>query len=80
MAQTQPSPAPIPGIEWIQRVALLRTTLARMARYTQQMQKELAAGELNTAHARQLGQAVLTVVEQAAAISADAERTARSAA
>ena len=77
MARTPPSPARRPDVTFIQQSALLRTTLARIRRYTQQMADDLDAGELNIAHADQLGQAVLTALREAAAISARAEQAAR---
>jgi hypothetical protein len=67
-----------PDIAFIQQSALLRTTLARIKRYTQQMTDDLDRGELNVAHADQLGQAVLTALRESASIAARAELTARS--
>ena len=74
MARTPPTPDP----SVIQHTALLRMTLVHIARYTQQMQDDLDAGELNLAHADQLGQSVLTVLRESALISARAEIAARS--
>ena len=75
MART--TPLTVPDISFIQQSALLRTTLARIKRYTQQMSDDLERGELNVAHADQLGQAVLTALRESAAISARAEQAAR---
>ena len=66
------------GITQIQQTALLRTTLERMARYTEQMQADLDNGVINLAHADQLGRSVLTALREAASISARAEHAARS--
>ena len=77
MARTPPFTAPGPGIAWTQQSALLRTTLARIQRYAQQMTDDLGRGELNIAHADQLGQAVLTALRESASISARAEQAAR---
>jgi hypothetical protein len=52
-----------------QHTALLRTTLKTIARYTKQMQDDLDVGELNIAHADQLGRSVLTALREAASIS-----------
>ena len=76
MARTTPLTAP--DVSFIQQSALLRTTLARIKRYTQQMTDDLERGELNVAHADQLGQAVLTALRESAAIAARAELAARS--
>ena len=70
MAQTH-------GITQVQQTALLRTTLARIARYTQQMEDDLDDGNVNLAHADQLGRSVLTALREAASISARAEHAAR---
>jgi hypothetical protein len=74
MAQTPPYQ---PSLTRIQQTALLRTTLARIARYTQQMQSDLDVGELNIAHADQLGRSVLTALREAASITARDEHEAR---
>ena len=63
--------------EWMQRTALLRTTLTTMARYNRQMQDDLDRGELNLAHADQLGRSVLVALREAAGLSARAEDAAR---
>ena len=76
MART--TPLTDPGIAWTQQSALLRTTLARIRRYTQQMLEDLDRGELNVAHADQLGQAVLTALRESASIAARAELAAKS--
>ncbi len=73
MAQT----APGPDTARIQQTALLRTTLARIIRYAQQMQDDMDAGELNIAHADQLGRSVLTALRESASIGARAEIAAR---
>ena len=78
MAQTPPRTAP--DITSMQETALLRMTLQRMARYVKQMQDDLDSGELNLEHADQLGQSALTVLRNAAGISARAEKAARPAA
>ena len=78
MARTTPLTAVDPGIAWTQQSALLRTTLARIGRYQQQMLADLDRGELNVAHADQLGQAVLTALRESASIAARAELAARS--
>ena len=75
MAQTLPGPRP--DTTRIQQTALLRTTLARIIRYAQQMQDDLDTGELNIAHADQLGRSVLTARREAASIGARAEIAAR---
>ena len=76
MARTPPLTAP--DVSFTQQSALLRTTLARIKRYTQQMLEDLDRGELNVAHADQLGQAVLTALRESAAIAARAELAAKS--
>ena len=77
-ALAQPPIFLAPDAAFAQQSALLRTTLARIKRYTQQMTDDLEAGELNIAHADQLGQAVLTALRESALISARAEVAARS--
>ncbi len=72
-----PVPVPRPGIAQLQHTALLRTTLARITRYAEQMRADLDAGEMNLAHADQLGHSVLTVMREAASIAARAEHAAR---
>ena len=83
MAQTPPAPrlTGIAGddIAWMQQTALLDTTLTRIIRYAQLMQAGLRKGELDIAHADQLGQAVLTVLRESASISARAEMVAKAA-
>ena len=74
MAQTPPGPREIAEI---QHTLLLRTTLTRIIRYAGQMQADLDAGQLNIAHADQMGQAVLTALREAASIGARAELAAR---
>jgi hypothetical protein len=73
-----PAHGPRPDVARIQQTALLRTTLTRMMRYGQQMLTELDQGELNLAHADQLGRSALTVLREAASISARSEHAARS--
>lgn len=74
---TATRPRPRRDTEWMQRTALLRATLTTMARYNQQMQDDLDNGELNIAHADQLGRSVLVALREAAAISARAEDAAK---
>lgn len=74
MAQTVP---PAPGAAQMQQTALLSTTLARIIRYAEQMQDDLGGGQVNLAHADQLGRSVLTALREAASISARAEHAAR---
>lgn len=57
----------------MQHTALLTTTLARIIRYAEQMQADLKAGQVNLAHADQLGRSVLTVLRESASIAARAE-------
>ena len=70
MAQTH-------GITQVQQTALLRTTLAIIVRKANQMQDDLDDGNVNLAHADQLGRSVLTALREAASISARAEHAAR---
>lgn len=77
----QSTAGPHPGdIAWAQQAALLDTTLTRIIRYATQMQADLRAGEINLAHADQLGHAVLTTLKQASVIADRAETAARTAA
>ena len=69
MAQTH-------GITQVQQTALLRTTLAIIVRKANQMQDDLDDGNVNLAHADQLGRSVLTALREAASISARAEHAA----
>ena len=82
LARTLPTSEPrkmdIASSAEMQHTALLRTTLARIIRYAEQMQADLRADELNLAHADQLGQAVLTALRESASICARAEVAARS--
>ena len=71
---TQPA---YPDVTQFQQTALLRTTLARIVRYAQQMEDDLDDGNVNLAHADQLGRSVLTALREAASISARAEHAAR---
>ena len=81
MPHTAAGPRTDPGdIAWAQQTALLDTTLTRIIRYAQLMQADIRKGELNLAHADQLGHATLTVIKQAAAISERTEIAARNAA
>ena len=67
-AQTPPSIGPDPGqIAWIQRTALLDTTLDIIIRKAADMKADLRKGEIDTAKADHLGHATLVVVKQAAA-------------
>lgn len=78
MARTPQIPDPRPfDTAAAQHTALLRTTLARIIRYAEQMQTDLDVGELNVAHADQLGRSVLTALREAASIGARAEHAAR---
>ena len=78
MAETPPPPRP-DDIAWMQQTALLDTTLTRIIRYAQLMQAGLRQGELDIAHADQLGRSVLTALREAAALTARAEIAAREA-
>jgi hypothetical protein len=79
LARTPPTSDPRKfDIAAAQHTALLRTTLARITRYAEQMKADLDGGELNLAHADQLGQAVLTALRESASICARAEVAARS--
>ena len=75
MAETPPS-----DIAWIQQTALLDTTLTRIIRYAQLLQAGLRAGEIDLAHADQLGQSTLVVLKKSAVIADRAEKAARPAA
>jgi hypothetical protein len=77
MAETPP--APRPDVAWMQQTALLDTTLTRIVRYAQLMQAGLRKGEIDIAHADQLGRSVLTALREAAALTARAEIAAREA-
>ncbi len=77
MAQTPPAPTAA-DIAWMQQAALLDTTLTRIVRYAQLMQSGLRKGEIDIAHADQMGRSVLTALREAAAITARAEIAAKS--
>jgi hypothetical protein len=79
MPQTPAAPRP-DDIAWMQQTALLDTTLTRIIRYATQMQADLRKGEINLAHADQLGHATLTTIRQAAVIADRVEAAAREAA
>ena len=64
---------------WMQQTALLDTTLTRIIRYAQLMQAGLRTGELDIAHADQLGRSVLTALREAAKVSERTEIAAREA-
>jgi len=76
----RPLDDPATDIVRSQQTALLRTTLTRIIRYARQMQADLDTGELNIAHADQLGHSVLTVLKEASSICARIELASRSAA
>ena len=80
MPMTPAGPRTDPDPAWMQRAALLDTTLSSIIRVATQMQGEVRNGELDLAHASRLGRATLVVVEQAAKISERTEITAKGAA
>ena len=66
-------------LAWMKRTALMDTTLTRIIRYAQLMKAGVRKGELDIDYAEQLGRSSLTVLREAATISAPAEVAARSA-
>lgn len=67
-------------LAWMKQTALLDSTLTRIIRYAQLMKTDLRAGKLDNDYAEQIGRSSLTALREAVAISADAERAAKSAA
>lgn len=78
MPQTPAAPRP-DDIAWMQQTALLDTTLTRIIRYATQMREDLRKGEINIAHADQLGHAALTTLKLAAAAAERVEIAAKAA-